>query len=193
MSKAAASTSSHKSSFSAALVTTKDTLTFRLHPKQLVAFRSKATEILYRGAAGGGNPHLMRAAATNQPNPKTSVRITRFSEHEPPLRAPDSIKKLPPPRRPCGLPRSGPKHWSGPPGCPRVFVFGSRLRVTGMLENSTLMPPNCQPESLAKPARRRSHKPQRVYRRPREKIKTRMHYARSRMAILLKQAGIDGD
>src|SRR6478735_6378915 len=57
MSKAAASTSSHKSSFSAAaLVTTKDTLTFRLHPKQLVAFRSKATEILYRGAAGGGKP-----------------------------------------------------------------------------------------------------------------------------------------
>jgi hypothetical protein len=43
----------------AALVTTKDTLTFRLHPKQLVAFRSKATEILYRGAAGGGKPRLM--------------------------------------------------------------------------------------------------------------------------------------
>jgi hypothetical protein len=38
-------------------------LTFRLHPKQLIAFRSKATEILYGGAAGGGNPHLMRAAA----------------------------------------------------------------------------------------------------------------------------------
>src|SRR6478672_4979305 len=57
MSKAAASTSSHKSSSSAAaLVTTKDTLTFRLHPKQLVAFRSKATEIFYRGAAGGGKP-----------------------------------------------------------------------------------------------------------------------------------------
>src|SRR5262249_54267869 len=33
---------------------------FRLHPKQLVAFRSKATEILYRGAAGGGKPHLIR-------------------------------------------------------------------------------------------------------------------------------------
>jgi hypothetical protein len=38
-------------------------LTFRLHPKQLIAFSSKATEILYRGPAGGGNPHLMRAAA----------------------------------------------------------------------------------------------------------------------------------
>src|SRR6266436_6242279 len=62
MSKAqAAATSNRKSSFSAAaLVTTKDTLTFRLHPKQLAAFRSKATEILYRGPAGGGNPHLMR-------------------------------------------------------------------------------------------------------------------------------------
>jgi hypothetical protein len=35
-------------------------LTFRLHPKQLVAFRSKATEILYRGAAAGGKPHPMR-------------------------------------------------------------------------------------------------------------------------------------
>ena len=38
-------------------------MTFRLHPKQLIAFSSKATEILYRGPAGGGNPHLMRAAA----------------------------------------------------------------------------------------------------------------------------------
>ena len=67
MSKAqAAATSNRKSSFSAAaLVTTKDTLTFRLHPKQLVALRSKATEILYRGAAGGGKPHLMRAAASS--------------------------------------------------------------------------------------------------------------------------------
>ena len=65
MSKAqAAATSNRKSSFSAAaLVTTKDTLSFMLHPKQLVALRSNATEILYRGPAGGGNPHLMRAAA----------------------------------------------------------------------------------------------------------------------------------
>ena len=38
-------------------------MTFVLHPKQLIALRSKATEILYRGAAGGGKPHLMRAAA----------------------------------------------------------------------------------------------------------------------------------
>src|SRR5438876_6441526 len=55
------STSSPKSSSdAAALVRTKDTLSFKLHPKQLVAFRSNATEILYRGPAGGGEPHLMR-------------------------------------------------------------------------------------------------------------------------------------
>src|SRR5258707_14633144 len=67
MSKAAASTSSHKSSFSAAaLVRSRNTLTFRLHPKQLVAFRSKATEILYRGAAGGGKAHPIRAGGISR-------------------------------------------------------------------------------------------------------------------------------
>jgi hypothetical protein len=35
--------------------------------------------------------------------------------------------------------------------------------------DATQLPTGCQPESLAKPARRRSHKPQRVYRGPREK------------------------
>ena len=34
-----------------------------LHPKQGEAFTSRATEILYGGAAGGGKSHLMRAAA----------------------------------------------------------------------------------------------------------------------------------
>ncbi len=34
-----------------------------LHPKQLTAFNSAATEILYGGAAGGGKSHLMRIAA----------------------------------------------------------------------------------------------------------------------------------
>jgi hypothetical protein len=38
-------------------------LDINLHPKQLVAFQSKATEILYGGAAGGGKSHLMRMAA----------------------------------------------------------------------------------------------------------------------------------
>lgn len=34
-----------------------------LHPRQSEAFLSKATEILYGGAAGGGKSHLMRVAA----------------------------------------------------------------------------------------------------------------------------------
>lgn len=34
-----------------------------LHPKQLVAFGTDATEVLYGGAAGGGKSHLMRVAA----------------------------------------------------------------------------------------------------------------------------------
>ncbi len=34
-----------------------------LHPKQSMAFMSKATEILYGGAAGGGKSHLMRIKA----------------------------------------------------------------------------------------------------------------------------------
>jgi hypothetical protein len=50
MSKAQAAISNRKSSCpAAALVMTTSSLTFQLHPKQLVAFRSKATEIPYRG------------------------------------------------------------------------------------------------------------------------------------------------
>ena len=39
------------------------TLNINLHPKQMLAFQSEATEILYGGAAGGGKSHLMRVAA----------------------------------------------------------------------------------------------------------------------------------
>lgn len=38
-------------------------LELELHEKQGVAFQSKATEILYGGAAGGGKSHLMRVVA----------------------------------------------------------------------------------------------------------------------------------
>lgn len=38
-------------------------LNINLHPRQLDAFYSDATEILYGGAAGGGKSHLMRCAA----------------------------------------------------------------------------------------------------------------------------------
>jgi hypothetical protein len=38
-------------------------LDLKLHPAQGRAFMSRATEILYGGAAGGGKSHLMRAAA----------------------------------------------------------------------------------------------------------------------------------
>jgi hypothetical protein len=34
-----------------------------LHPKQIVAKNTSATEVLYGGAAGGGKSHLMRVSA----------------------------------------------------------------------------------------------------------------------------------
>ena len=40
----------------------KSEITLPLHPKQKLAFNSKATEILYGGGAGGGKSHLMRVA-----------------------------------------------------------------------------------------------------------------------------------
>jgi len=38
-------------------------ITFRLHPKQTLAYQSKAAELLFGGAAGGGKSHLLRVAA----------------------------------------------------------------------------------------------------------------------------------
>lgn len=38
-------------------------ININLHEKQTIAYESKATEILYGGAAGGGKSHLMRVAA----------------------------------------------------------------------------------------------------------------------------------
>jgi hypothetical protein len=38
-------------------------LWWNLHPKQLAAFESRATETLYGGAAGGGKSHLIRLCA----------------------------------------------------------------------------------------------------------------------------------
>jgi len=40
-----------------------DVLRWNLHPRQLLAFESRATETLYGGAAGGGKSYLMRLCA----------------------------------------------------------------------------------------------------------------------------------
>ena len=46
-----------------AMRATKPGIDLNLHRRQMTAFTSKATEILYGGAAGGGKSHLMRVAA----------------------------------------------------------------------------------------------------------------------------------
>lgn len=43
-------------------MSTSPEINLKLHSKQSLAFKSKATEILYGGAAGGGKSHLMRVA-----------------------------------------------------------------------------------------------------------------------------------
>lgn len=42
---------------------TEVALNLRLHPKQTLALNTRANEVLYGGAAGGGKSHLMRVAA----------------------------------------------------------------------------------------------------------------------------------
>src|SRR5262249_16191597 len=64
------STSSPKSSSSAAAIRRKDSLTFVLHPKQLVTLRRRATEILYGDAnqpRKAASAILVWLAATSRP------------------------------------------------------------------------------------------------------------------------------
>ena len=46
-------------------MTTQALIDIELFPKQAFALDTKATEVLYGGAAGGGKSHLMRIAAIN--------------------------------------------------------------------------------------------------------------------------------
>src|SRR5437660_12394518 len=123
MSKAqAAATSNRKSSFSAVvLVTTKDTLTFRLHPKQLVAFRSKATEVLYGGAAGGGKSHLSARRRSLGARDRWSAGLS-LSPYQQRVREPSAVRGSAGPARP---PRGGIFH---APATPKENMVESRRR-----------------------------------------------------------------
>lgn len=56
-----------------------------LHTKQLVAFMSPATEILYGGAAGGGKSHLFRIAAISWCSQIAGIQIYIFRRTYPDL------------------------------------------------------------------------------------------------------------
>src|SRR5438552_17143528 len=85
MSKAqAAATSNRKSSFSAAaLVTTKDTLTFRLHPKQLVAFRCRSVGLGDRSTAGVDGDRLLISRSRRPPRARNLLARDSLSHAAP--------------------------------------------------------------------------------------------------------------
>lgn len=60
-------------------------LGLKLHPKQGAAFLSKATEILYGGAAGAGKSHLMRVAAISWCYDIPGIQVYLFRRTHPDL------------------------------------------------------------------------------------------------------------
>lgn len=60
-------------------------LDFRLHERQSEAFFSKATEILYGGAAGGGKSHLLRLAAIMFASSIDNLQVYLFRRQLPDL------------------------------------------------------------------------------------------------------------
>jgi hypothetical protein len=55
--------------------------TLELHPKQRLAFHSKATEIGYGGAAGGGKSYLLRAVAIAACTEIPGIKVYLFRKH----------------------------------------------------------------------------------------------------------------
>ena len=62
-------------------------LTIALHPRQMLAYTSKATEILYGGAAGGGKSYLLRISAIRWCLSVPGIQVYLFRRTLPDLRA----------------------------------------------------------------------------------------------------------
>ena len=62
-------------------------LDLSLHHRQGVAFNSRATEILYGGAAGGGKSHLMRVTAIHSSAMVPGLQTYLFRRQYPELMA----------------------------------------------------------------------------------------------------------